>query len=286
VLIEKALREEDARAARQPNWYVTVVVERDIDLQEGFVPDRKYLWVEVAKAMELETDLRSYASPHLDVLATCISTVIDSAFFEEVIVDDRVFFSALDRESFGLPSFSVRAAGLIIKRPLELLTLTELERRLHAAAKLPGGKRQRLDTVARWHLAAIAEHDPWKRFFWSFLALEVLTHKLFAALYSRVKRNVDLRPTAQTDPDPLALALPHLIRPEGDLYLRDRFQVVALCLFPDGADSDLKDFEKAKKARDDLAHGKLREVRELPIATVRSLLERYLDAGVQYQIGR
>jgi hypothetical protein len=259
VLIEEALREEDARAARQPNWYVSVVVEQDIDLQEGFVPDRKYLWVDVAKAMELEAGLRSHASPHLDVLATCVSTVIASDFFEEVVVDDRVFFSAPGRDSFGLPSFSVGAVGVIMERPLESLALTELERRLHGAAKLPRGKHQSLDTVARWHLAAIAERDPWKRFFWSFLALEVLTHRLFAILDT---------PT------------------EGRMDLADRFELVALRLFPDRAASDLADFRRGKKARDDLAHGRPREADRLPVMAVRSLLERYLAAGLQYWIGQ
>ena len=70
MLIEQALEGQDAQAAQELNWYVTVVVERDTDLPEGFVPDSKYLWVEVDKAMELETALRSYASPHLDLLAT------------------------------------------------------------------------------------------------------------------------------------------------------------------------------------------------------------------------
>ena len=280
MLIEQALEGEDAQPAREPNWYVTVVVEREIDLQEGFVGDSKYLWVEERKAMELETDFRSYASPHLDVLAACASTIIDSGFFEEVIVNDRVFFCAPGRESFGLPSFSVGAIGVVIKTPLESLALTELERRLHCAARLPPEKLQSLDTVARWHLAAIAEHDPWKRFFWSFLALEVLTNRLFAALHNRVKSNVDSRPAAQTDADPLVLALPHLIRPQGEFNLGERFKVVALCLFPGGAARDLRDFQRAKKARDNLAHGELSDVRELPIGAVRSLLERYLDRAV------
>jgi hypothetical protein len=253
MLIEQALEGEDVQPARQPNWHVTVVVEREIDLPEAFVGDSKYLWVEERKAMELETDFRSHASPHLDLLATCASTIIDSGFFEEVIVNDRVFFCAPGRESFGLPEFSVGAIGVVIKAPLESLALTEVERRLHAAAKLPGDKRQRLHTVARWHLAAIAEHDPWKRFFWSFLALEVLTHKLFAAKGTPTK---------------------------GKMELADKFNLVALWLFPDRAASDLADFRRAKKARDNLAHGELSDVRELPIGAVRSLLERYLDRAV------
>ena len=259
MLIEQALEGEDAQPAREPNWYVTVVVEREIDLQEGFVGDSKYLWVEESKAMQLERDFRAYASAHLDVLATCASTIIDSGFFEEVIVNDRVFFSAPGRESFGLPAFSVGAIGVVIKAPLESLALVELERRLHGAARLPRGKHQSLDTVARWHLAAVTERDPWKRFFWSFLALEVLTYRLFAALDTPMK---------------------------GNMHLADKFELVALWLFPDRAASDLADFRGGKKARDDLAHGRPREVGRLPVVPVRSLLERYLDAGVQYWIGR
>lgn len=259
MLIEQALEGQDAQAAQEPNWYVTVVVEREIDLPEGFVRDSKYLWVEERKAEELQTDFRSYASAHLDVLATCASTIIDCAFFEEVIVADRVFFCAPGRESFGLPSFSVGAIGVVTKSPLESLALTELERRLHGAAKLPRGKHQSLDTVARWHVAAIAERDPWKRFFWSFVALEVLTNRLFAAMGTPTKGKMDLA---------------------------DRFKLVALWLFPDRAASDLADFRRGKKARDDLAHGRPREMGRLPVVPVRSLLERYLDAGVQHWIGR
>ena len=106
LLIGKALDEGPTPSASDYNWYVTLVLERRVSVADGSVADRRYLWLDFGEAMRLESELLTYARPQIDLLATCVSTVLGKIFFHVVALEDRVFFSAPGRESFGLPEFS------------------------------------------------------------------------------------------------------------------------------------------------------------------------------------
>lgn len=284
LLIEKAL-EEDAGgpAASDYNWYVTIVLERVANVTDGSVANRGYLWLDIGEAMRLETELLPYARPYIDLLATGLTTLLDWTFFEEVTLEDRVFFSVPDHESFGLPEFSVSASASVIKSGRSLDT-GRLRQLLQGVASLRQSERHWLSSVNHWHLAALRERDPWKRFLWSFLAMEILTNKLADALYDDVVGGLRLDGNAHS-----ALKTPAISEiavPKRQLPLAGKFAIVALGLFPDSATKDLTDFRKVKSARDKLSHGDLREERHLATPTLLGLLQKYMAAAVQFQVTR
>lgn len=258
------------------NWYVTIVVEREADVADADIADREYLWLDWGKAMELEEDFESYASPYIDLLATYVSTIIERTFFGEVIIDDYVFSSAPSRESFGLPKVSLSGNVTVTKSTESLnLELEELKQLLQKVATLPQNRHQWLKSISHCRLAAIREKDPMKRFLLSFFALEILTHKLFKLVGS--KKGVAVK-------EYLVGLWFKLVGRKKQLFLREEFKTVALSLFPSSATADVKDFVRAKDARDKLSHGVLEKVAELPTSMVTVLLEKYLAGAVKFQL--
>ncbi|HHT9135513.1 MAG TPA: hypothetical protein ACFYD2_11500, partial [Candidatus Avalokitesvara rifleensis] len=105
ALIEKELGELTDFPVSDYNWYITIVVEREVDVTDADMTDSKYLWLRWERALEIEKDFEFYAFPHIDLLATYASTIIKPTFFEKVIIDDYIFFLAANREPFRLPRF-------------------------------------------------------------------------------------------------------------------------------------------------------------------------------------
>jgi len=280
LLIEKAL-EEDAGgpAASDYNWYVTIVLERLANVAGGSVANRRYLWLDVGEATRLETELLAYARPYIDLLATGLTTLLDWTFFEEVTLEDRVFFSVPGHESFGLPELSVSASASVIKSGGSL-DVGRLRQLLQGVASLPQSERLWLSSANHWHLAALRERDPWKRFLWSFLAMEILTNKLAAKLYDEVIRKLRVEGKEDGAVEPALVA--DVLVPKKKLSLVGNFAIVALAIFPDSAMEDVEAFRKVNTARNRLAHGDLKEERDLATPTLLGLLQRYMAAAMQF----
>lgn len=97
-------------------WYVTFLIERDIDVSETDVKHPKYVWMNPKSVLELEAEFETYSKPYLDQLAAYGSTVIESMFFENLILDDRVYFRCPSKESFGLPRWTVNSPIGIVRK--------------------------------------------------------------------------------------------------------------------------------------------------------------------------
>ena len=284
ILIKRKLGElTDSPKVSDYNWYITIIVEREVDVTNADIANSEFLWLNLEKSLEKDKEFESYASQHIDLLATYASTIIEPTFFEKVVIDDHVFFSAAGRESFGLPCFS-SSGNFSTTRSMESLNSEKLKQLLQNVAVLPQNRHQWLNTIKHWRLTAIREKDPWKRFLWNFLALEVLTHELADMLYAEVISNLCLRVRGQSDIESGPIPISELVRDKKRLPLRAKFAIVALGLFPDSATADVEDFIKAKDARDKLSHGALKEAAELPISTVSALLEKYLAGAVKFQL--
>lgn len=259
-------------------WYVTIVIQRKIEVAGDKLSDHEYIWVEPAAISEPVIGFRTDATPHLDQLAFFASTVVDPIFFETEVVDNRVVVSAAGRRSFTLPRFS--APNITQYPAIRALDIEKLEQRLQSLASLPNNRRRALDTIKHWHLATLGEHDPWKQFSWSFLALEILTNMLANQLYDQVVNHQIIHASAAVEPNTLPLG--ELIADKERLTLKQKFAIVALTLSPATAKTDVATFARVKAARDKVAHGELRDVTQLPLDAVRELLAKYLDAAIQF----
>jgi hypothetical protein len=76
-------------------------------------------------------------------------------------------------------------------------------------------------------------------------------------------------------------ALSELVWVKERAPLAAKFAIVAIVLFPTTATDEVKAFRRLKRARDELAHGALREEGDLPVGEVTDLLGRCVAAAVR-----
>ena len=73
-----------------------------------------------------------------------------------------------------------------LKEELDFQTIESL---LNKFCKLPEGVHKSFDSATHWYLAAIKETDPWKKFMWGFLSIEILASKISSQLYDHVMKS-------------------------------------------------------------------------------------------------
>jgi len=278
ALIEAKLAElgEDS-LGRDFNWYVTLIIEREIEVDDSKRTQIRLIWLEHTIAVELKDSFLAYVQPHFDVLTTHLSASLGFSFFENLVMSDRVFFLSEGCPAFGFPeSSTTMVLGVGQTAPPDL---TALKARLRPALSL--STNSWLRTAQHWHLVALSEHDPIKAFLWSFLALEILTHKLRSRFYRRVVQNLRLQTNGGGDVLTVEEAIGEIVWRQDRLPLEAEFAIAAMALFPGDANADLAQFDVAKKARDNLAHGTATDLAALPLRSTRQLLEKYLAATIR-----
>lgn len=284
--VVEAAEASDLPSASEFEWFITFVVEREVEVGEGDLVENPFLWIEPNLATQLSDDLLEHASPYIDLLTTYVSTVVGPEFFAKVVLDDRVVYTAVEREAFSLPTFSTEAR-LAVFHTDQALDLTRLSAMLGTVASLPRQRHDWLNKVAQWYLRTLREEDPWKQFLWGFTALEILAHRLWAGFYDNVSANLNLTTASATAQDTLGLAISRLLWPKdaSRIPITAKFALIALSLSADTASADVQTFAKLKQARDDLAHGGLEREEDLPRSECRLLLARYLALAAEAKLG-
>ena len=251
------------------NWFTTLVIERSVDVDDSAIADRPHYWLQPAIVAALEADFESEARPHLDRLASAVAAVTRPGLLTD-LVHSGVYFFAHDRAPFGDPKPSLSATASITS-PMEQFPASEVQAALQQLARSPEATLRTLDSVRHWYLEARKEKDRWKRFLWSFLALEIMTRKLSKQFLAEVIGRFRLDTIEGIEPELLASLIPEHER----LPLVAQFIVMSLALSPATTAADQLKFKAVKKARDRLSHGDLRSEEELPLAEAESLLQSY-----------
>jgi hypothetical protein len=268
------------------NWYVTIAVERQSDINSEQLRSHRFLWVEPALALRLRNEFASYTLPFLDSLTFYVSTIVGSDFLRIPVVSDHVVFTAEGREPFRLPRFTGTGnASLAVSHPLDTLDMSRFEQTLRLATTRRN--RQQLSwtsSVMHWRLEAIQETDPLKRFLWHFFALENMVNKLAPKFRVEVARRLTLVDESTGQPVNGPLPTHELMWEQNRTPLAAKFAVVAMHLSPSSALDDTAIFKQAMNARHNLAHGQVKDPKELPTEATRQLLERYLDTAIRFQL--
>lgn len=293
VAIKEALQQIEDPLRSVGDWYITILIEREIEVEDHLINDSAYVWLDDKAAYQYENGFKAFAAPYIDRLAVYVGTVIDPACLETIVLSDRVFFSAAHHTPFGLPR-SYTPVRPSILQSLDDLSIELLEQRLQASARLSDQQQEWLDGVKHWYLAALGEQDVWKQFFWSYLCLELLSEQLAPRLYDRAMTTLGIKSgdTCAPGSPPLIRALctsKGQIASHTDLlapgkFLRGKFALVTQALFPTTATAELNTFEQLTVARNSLAHGDHLDAMNLPIAAARELTQRYLAASVADQL--
>lgn len=287
--INQALQELDFTKQWQDSWYVTIVLDQDVDFPDEAILNNEHVWLDSnPNAYEQADNFERVAVPHLDRLAVLASTVIVPDALETVIMADHVFFATPDRRAFGLPK-SHLSARLQVSHALNNLDLSALEMRLRMCATLTKDALEWLDLVTPWWLAGLREQDSWRAFAQLFTGLELLHSRLVKRYYPRVVGSSRIvgSDSASRKTTPILAALFDdrdwkAVKACSKLPQRGDFAILALALFPRQADADFNTFMSIKHVRDAVAHGEQKvDATTFPVSELRSLFGRYLDAAIQ-----
>jgi hypothetical protein len=264
------------------NWYVTVAIEHELNIDKILILDRKFFWLEPKKALELEDNFYELTQVHLNRITSHLLNTIDHKFFSDVVLEG-IFFCSLNKIPFGIPKFSSSAEVSGVEL-IESLDINYLRTNLSLLRKVPESEHRSLDSARHWYLTAIKEKDVWKKFLWYFLSLEILTNKMSEKLYDSVLNMIQLRQTQKSETESFKSVISELFPNKKNINLTSKFTIMSLGLIPKTTKEDLTNFKKVKKARDNLSHGALKRADKLPISLVSKLTEKYFRAAVKYQL--
>lgn len=262
-------------------WYVTVAVEREVGLrQPQSGGPEQHEWLEIEDADKLADEFRAEFAAPLNVLAATVESRLGiPGLFEQVVLEDELYFFAPDRPPLSIPQLNFQARPISIKMSGTAATLADLEQRVaELGAEWPNAMQ--LSRPLHWYLAAMRSRDPWNRFLWAFLALEILTNKLAPRYRTRVLETFSFE--SGDDAEGVAgTALGSLVPQQERLSLAGKFAILALGLSPSTAKSDMTVFASVTKARHELAHGQITDPAELPDSGALDLARRYLNHALQ-----
>lgn len=263
------------------NWYVTLCVERDIEVDSSYLFDSEYSWLDYSKADTINQEFAEYTKPFLDILATYSSTIVEPGFFNKVILD-RVFFFSPERPPMGLVEFSLRGE-ISTTIPLESLDVGTLNKLFVELCSMSPTDREWILTPIHWYLESLKEMDPWKKFLWSFWALEVLSIKYMDNFHGKFIKASNVPNEMQSRLQKVGIDLEALIQEERYLPLSAKFGIMALDLSPNSAVVDIKDFINLNEKRSKLSHGGIKDSSLLPNETILQYLKKYMSKVIHLQ---
>jgi hypothetical protein len=258
------------------SWYVTILVEREIEIDNELVLQAKFPLANIPDTTKFR-EFQEYAEPYINHLAAIISTVTTPKYFEHVVLDE-VLFTGPSGIVTRLPQLSdfTMSGRMSVASPLESLDLTRLRALLSPERLRKYARNRWLESAEHWYVAMLNEPDHWKAFQYAFLSLEILTHKVSKKLLESVTDSFAFK---KADGE-LVHEIPtaELLGDKNRLSLVAKFCIMALGLSPSNAATDVQTFKDAKQARDKFSHGEIRNERELPLNSTKELCSRYLEA--------
>lgn len=260
------------------NYFITISVERQVELDESDVSSSEVIWIDIEKAQKLEDEFFTYARPFLERLASQVSLGLSIEFFRTV-VKEGVFFFSESRVPFGLPRYSTGGTTVGLSHGEEEIDLLSINNRLNAFMKLTRTELDALDKSYFWYLQSLRESDTWKAYVAAFLAIEILTHKLGKRHYEGIVNSMSSMSNRPDINESRCDAIRGIIPPLKHLPLAGKFAIVAMALVPESADDDLATFMRLKESRDKIAHGSAADTDSLPLSEAQALLFKYLKAA-------
>lgn len=275
-IVEAELKTVPVPAYDEHDWYVTLMFDCPSHIPEGPTTNPERAWWDYKSAEPVYAAFRKEAGQVLDVLAAHASGVIGQEFFENLVTDpDLLLILADARPLTFIPKVTGKATATVIKG-IENFPAYDLDLRIRSLTAESWDEHAWLRRAVEWYVTSLSTTDRWRLFQASWLALEVLTHKL-AARYRDGVLNQLTFPLHSSPSD----ALRELAWSKERAPLTAKFVVVALTLVPEDAVKDLQEFKVVKDARDALSHGSIADPDELPIAQLQQLVRKYIDVALQ-----
>jgi hypothetical protein len=285
TLIENEL---DKPYEKNYNYYITLIVKKEGILSDKDITDNKYFWLNLDNMLldkfKFKKEFTAYASNYIDLIATYLSTITESVFFGNVLIKDELFISTPNRRKISLFELNQNGgtATGFTTNPLES---GDLEIYLD---KIRSKKHHWLNPIAHYWLATIKEKDIWKRFYWSFVTLELLIESTNDKLYDEMVKNINFKNKEGDHLNIFSIQFAEILKPKNELSLKEKFTIMTLEFFPNDLEENIKIFSDIKKVRDSLSHGNSpkKDVNEenLPIRSINYLLQKYLTAILNFYL--
>lgn len=265
------------------NMYVTFIYEKEVEIDDTYIWDDECYWLDLKEVPLIEQKLRPYISKYFDILINYLALISDVNFFNNKIIDDLTLFSASGKREIGVIKF--KTSVNIQEIPASPIDFNDFESKItndNASGNFK--KCEFLEYVSHFRLAAIREEDPWKHYYLSFNALEILIETSVKNIYKRIEHRINLEMDDKTYSNISSLPI-NITKDVNEFNLKDRFGILASELFPEDAEEDLKIFKELKKNRDSMSHGRPINPDELPISFVDFLLTKYLNKIMENTLG-
>jgi hypothetical protein len=212
--------------------------------------------------------VRVRAAPTLDRLLSSLLIVVNRIVGYDKVADSVVLLREDGKMVF---SFSPRVSGDLIVSTSVATETYEAFPKLYDQLS----DRKGLNRVVRLLAASLEQYqDRFRAFLAAWMAIEIFVNKVFSQYEQSVFSSLTDGTSGARN-----RYFGRMRTVMKDKYgLADRFALIASELSPDTADEDLKSFQKAKEARDELSHGQEVEDSKLPVEAARLLVKRYLIA--------
>jgi len=286
-------------------WYTVEVFEKDVDISkvdvfnpnsemaednssdstsDDTVFDRNFVYP-FAKEKLYGGELLNFLArekekinfPELfDKITLCLTIEIPTYFFTKV-ADEGCVLVINGTNVVGKPKFKT-SLDLCVNKQHKCLD----QEKITSLIKQKGsGQNKWLNRVSHWYMAMIREEDKWKKFYFSFVCLEILTHKIFKKI-DQDQFDVHLKNSDGYDKlvkIPISDILPE---DTNRLTIAAKFSFVASMLNREKYSDDRLIFKKCKDARDKISHGDIISIEELPVGELGTLLDVYIRKMIMY----
>lgn len=247
--------------AESSSWFVTIAVERELRIDDEHIRPREYAWLNQTELRRISAEIQTVAAPELDILAGLLAAEIGAEFFENLLIGDQVTFYAHGKQPFSRPE-GAGSGGSPVIRGDNTLNIGDLRALVSAVGTSDVDVRSQYQTPARLSVRSLSEREPWKRFMGSYLALEVLINRRWAAAFDAIIGAQ--KPSAMSAATLQALdgSLIEVLRGDASevephrVPMLAKFTALSLYLDPINTDHYIAEFKKLESAKDELSLGR------------------------------
>jgi hypothetical protein len=175
--LRKAQAEPLGDSLTRWNWYITIVIERWIDVPDALSIPGRLFSVDPVFALRTEDEFRSYASHQADFVVDHLKVHLSPHFFQMRDVDDRVVFLPEGGQPFKNPKMTLGQVTVSTTGPMHSLDIPALHANL---SKLRDEGELHLGPLTPATLVSVIERASTPDL--KGRALEELVAKLFATI--------------------------------------------------------------------------------------------------------
>lgn len=250
-------------------WYTTLVIEKKIDIHE-YEKLNLDTSAEYQKFLDLFINgLKEFQYTEIfDKVAFCLLKEFDNSFFSEQLVENY-FFVVNETIFFRNPGIFSGVGDLSVGKKYELIDYDQLISVMREA--LPN---KLLGKIVHWRMAMLNENDKLKKYFFGFFCMEILTNETFK-IFEKKQSDIRLKKNEGCDKTIITPLFDINFEETNRMTLAMRFSFVAGILNPENYSDDVDDFNKCKKVRDNISHGGIVKINELPFNELNHLLDCY-----------